>query len=109
MNTSKKTKRLPTQQDKSNAIDLFLNRLEQAFVFYFWVRKIRPAISKKLDAQHYVEAVQNACLQSTLICIRDLNDFFSNEKKKYESDLRAKDFDGYKSQGCFLVDSMREE
>ena len=61
------------------------------------------------DFQHEffkIETVKNACLQSTLMCIRDWDDFFSKKDEKNsrsrESDIRADGFLGYKSPGQFL-------
>jgi hypothetical protein len=105
----KKTGRVPTEEDKKRAVDLFLNRLEQTFVFYFWAKYIQPMLSKHLDFKHYIEAVQNACIQSTLICIRDLDDFFTTADKIFENDLRAQDFIGYKSLGSFLTEEERNK
>lgn len=99
--------RVPSEEDKKQAVDLFINRLEQAFALYFWAKYIRALLPKNSDFEHSIEVVQNACIQSTLICIRDLDDFFTKEKKKFENDLRAQDFIGYKSLGSFLTKEER--
>ena len=44
-----------------------------------------------------------------LICIRDLDDFFATTNKKFENDLRAQDFIGYKSPGNFLTDEEKNK
>ena len=103
----KRKSRVPSEENKRRAVDLFINRLEQAFAFYFWAKYVQPMLPKHSDLKHSIEVVQNACVQSTLICIRDLDDFFATTNKRFENDLRAQDFFGYKSLGSFLTDEER--
>jgi hypothetical protein len=108
----KKVGRVPTEKDRKQAVDLLINRLNQAFAIYFWMKTVRPMLATHSGFKNRnfeIETVQNACLQSTLMCIRDLDDFFTTKDKTWESDVRAKDFIGYKSTGSFLTDEERRK
>jgi hypothetical protein len=108
---ARKAERVPTEEDKTRAVDSVINRANQAFALYLWVRTVRPMLAthpKFQDGYFEIQTVKNACIQSTLICIRDLDDFFATDKERWESDVRASDFLGYESPGRFLTDEERD-
>ena len=52
--------------------------------------------------------IKNSCVESVLLSVRDLDDFFRpRTDKDRDSDLRASDFFGYQSPGPFLSDAER--
>ena len=65
-----------------------------------------PAISEN----HFeIVSIQNACVESVLMSVRDLDDFFApRTNKTHDSDVRASDFHGYVSPGRFLSDPQRD-
>jgi hypothetical protein len=68
MNKAKaKTRHVPSDEDKMQAVDLLINRLNQAFVLYFWVKTVRPMLAThpKFKDNHFgIGTVENACVQS---------------------------------------------
>ena len=116
MNKAKaKTRHVPSDEDKMQAVDLLINRLNQAFVLYFWVKTVRPMLAThpKFQDNHFgIGTVENACVQSLLINVRALDDFFAKQDEKNHQhrndDTHAYDFSGYKSPGCFLNQEERD-
>lgn len=57
-------------------------------------------------------AVKDACVESVLMSVRDLDDFFllraDKKRRSHESDIRAVDFFGYISRGAFLSNDERD-
>lgn len=111
-------KRVPLENEKLRAIDLLYNRLNQAFVLYFWVRRVQPMLaahSSFSDADFEIGTIHNACVASTLMSIRSLDDFFrlkeqrkDKKDKAHESDVHVTDFFGFQSSGSFLSETERE-
>ncbi len=56
-----------------------------------------------------IVTIKNACVESTLISVRDIDDFFRpRSANSRDSDLRSTDFDGYQSPGPFLSNPERD-
>lgn len=56
-----------------------------------------------------VVSIQNACAESVLMSVRDLDDFFApRTNRTHDSDVRASDFHGYISPGRFLSNAQRD-
>jgi hypothetical protein len=113
--TKAKMRRIPSYEDKMQAVELLINRLNQAFVLRFWVKTVRPMLATHPKFQdHYfgIGTVENACVQSLLINIRALDDFFAKPGEKNhqhrDDDTHAYDFPGYKSPGRFLTQEERD-
>src|SRR5438552_658038 len=103
---------VPTEDEKLRAFALLYNRLIRAFTLYFWKSRILPMLDVHAtfaDNQFEVESVRNACVESVLMSVRDLDDFFrpktTNDR---ESDFRAADFNGYTSPVPFLSAAERD-
>ena len=105
-------KRIPTDDEKLLAVSLLYNRLNRGFTLYRWFMEIRPmlAVHPRFSEEHFaVTTIQNACVESALMSVRDLDDFFRpRTKQTRDNDLRATDFDGYQSPGLFLSGPERE-
>ena len=110
-----KTTRIPTEDEKLRAVGLLYNCLNQAFVLYIWERRVRPMFAAHPNnsaANFEIDTVHNACVASTLVSIRSLDDFFrlpkygSDKKEKARnSDVHVTDFPSYKSPGPFLSEA----
>src|SRR6266542_2276482 len=90
---------VPSEDEKLSAFDLLYNRVIRAFTLYLWKTRILPMLAEHptfADNHFEVMSVQNACVESALMSVRDLDDFFrpktTNDRA---SDLRAADFNGY--------------
>jgi hypothetical protein len=98
--------RVPTDDEKLRAFDLVYNRLYRAFTLFIWIKRVHPMLAEHPRFQEEkmpVFSIKNACVESTLMSLRDLDDFFRpRTAKDRDSDLRATDFRGFKSPGAFL-------
>jgi len=99
-------KRIPTDDEKLRAVSLLYNRLTRGFSLYFWLTRIHPMLAEhpRFDEEKFaVITVRNSCVESVLLSVRDLDDFFHpRTEKNRDSDVRASDFEGYPSPSPFL-------
>jgi hypothetical protein len=79
-------------------------RFFQCFSLYIWIARVHPFIT---NPHPTVIAVKNAAVESSIMTVRDIDDFFSARKNRPD-DLRATDFGGYASTGSFLSKDERE-
>lgn len=114
MPTPKETKsatRITTKEEKIRAVRLLYNRLTRGFSLYLWRTRVHPMLTEHpgfSDEKFAVLAVKNACVESALLSVRDIDDFFRHRTSKTrDSDVRAEDFFGYRSPGPFLSDEER--
>jgi hypothetical protein len=75
---------------------------------------IAPALRKSGIHEDLIHAVNNASLESQLLFLRKLNEFFKHlpkekEKPLKEDDLRAEHYSGFESPGAFLSDPDEDE
>ena len=92
----------------------FGERLNRVFAYFFWVLEFwedsdlhdDPA---KNPRAWRLKSIHNACLDTSLIALRDLDDYLVPRSAKTKpDDLRASDF-GYKESHTFLTLSEREK
>jgi len=76
--------------------------------YYFWIRRIKPRCPQDEDLLRAYPAIDNATVESSLLSIRILDDFFGNVKKKSD-DVTASDFDSFPSATGFLTKDQRED
>jgi hypothetical protein len=76
--------------------------------YYFWMTRIRPKCPKDEALERAYPAIDNATIESSLLSIRILDDFFSVSKKKPD-DVIASDFDGSPASTAFLTKNQRED
>jgi hypothetical protein len=112
--TKAKMRRVPSYEEKMQAVELLINRLNQAFVLYFWVKTVRPMLAThpKFQDHHFgIRTVEHACVQSFLINVRALDDFFAKQDEKNhqhrDDDTHAYDFSSCKSLKRFLNQEER--
>lgn len=77
---------------------------------------IVPALRKSGIDEGLIQILNNSCLESQLLFLRKLNEFFKrlpDPKKKErplkQDDLRAEHYSGFKSPGAFLSDQDEDE
>jgi hypothetical protein len=75
---------------------------------YFWMTRIKPKCPKDEGLVRAYPAIDIATVESSLLSIRILDDFFGNSKKKSD-DLIASDFDGFPASTAFLTKDQRED
>ena len=107
-----KCARVATEAEKLHAVHLIYNRLHRGFTLYHWIRQVFPMLHEHprfQEASFEIFTVKNACVESTLLSVRDIDDFFRPRVVSDRgSDLRATDFYGFKSPGPFLFATERE-
>lgn len=74
--------------------------LDQVPSAFMWETYFANAFAASSVPQDGMEALRNATIESSLLSIRLLNDFFA--PRRYDTDIRAGDFVGYSSPGQFL-------
>ena len=92
------------REDAAEVWQDILARASQVFSYYhlYWLEVANPSLKSEL----YAVTVRNAALESSLMSIRDLDDFFGGNGKQ-KDDVIAADF-GYQSVGRFLATDERE-
>jgi hypothetical protein len=93
-----------SRQDAAEVWQDVLSRAFQVFSYYhwYWLEIENP----NLKTDNHSITVKNAALESSLMSIRDLDDFFGSSGKQ-KDDVIAADF-GYSSSGRFLSMDERE-
>jgi len=104
----------PTDDEKlARLLEHFAERLNLVFAYFFCTLEFEddedfagnPGTSNRTWA---LQTLQKACLHTTLVALRDLDDFFApRTEKSRQDDLRASDF-GYPGSLTFLGLSERE-
>jgi hypothetical protein len=80
----------------------FCTVLDQAPSAFVWESYFTKAFAKSPVPPDSREALRNATIESSLLSVRILNDFFA--PRRYPTDIRASDYSGYSSPGKFLTD-----
>lgn len=75
-----------------------LDQAPSAYVWESYFAKVFGQISIPPDS---LLALRNAAIESSLFSVRILNDFFA--PRRYPTDIRASDYNGYASPGPFLT------
>jgi len=100
----------PTAAQMDRAFELYYNRLFRFFVPYLWINRIPPIIETlpEFPAKHAaVVVVLNACVETALMGLRDLDDFFRpNRRNDKPNSIRASDF-GFRAPNRVLSFSER--
>jgi len=78
----------------------FCTVLDQVPSAFMWESYFSRAFAASSVPQNAMEALRNAAIQSSLLSIRILNDFFASPR--YPTDIRAEHYTGYSSPGQFL-------
>lgn len=94
----------------SPRLEYFAERLNLLFSYFFCVLEFEHdedflSETKKNDRAWALKTIQNACLHTTLIALRDLDDFFTPQSKL--DDIKASDF-GFNKDFSFLAKSERK-
>lgn len=79
-------------------------RIFQCFALLVWLVDIKPRLQEPVPRRR--KLVANATVESTLLAVRDLDDFFSADNGRDE-DIRATHY-GYASPGRFLTKDVRD-
>ena len=92
-----------TSPDLREAFEMFSRRLTGSFALYTWKMQLLPRLLPyREEIGPYISVGQDAAIQSSLVCIRSLDDFFLSPKEAhFEHDVLAHDF-GFKQVGSPL-------
>lgn len=88
-----------TEQLRGGARD-FCSVLDQVPAAFMWEFYFSSRIAAGSVGPNALEALRNATIESSLLSIRLLNDFFA--PRRYPTDIRAEDYPSYASAGQFL-------
>lgn len=94
---------VPNRAELEIAWEDFQSRVFQCFTQLVWIVDIRPRLQDPVPRRR--KLIANATVQSTLLAVRDLDDFFSTNDG-YSDDIRAAHY-GYMSPGQFLTSDER--
>lgn len=101
---------MPNKTAPPNRIELeaawgdLQSRMFQCFTQFFWILEIGPRLREAAPPAR--KLVANAVVESTLLAVRDLDDFFAKDRER-DGDIRAIHF-GYHSPGSFLTKDERD-
>ena len=88
------------------AVGLFYNRLFRCFVPYLWEKHVHPIVGLPPESptRHFaVLVIRNACVETALMGLRDLDDFFRPRQSEDGADaLRAVTMASEVFARCFL-------
>lgn len=106
-----------TDERLSPLMEYFGERLNRAFAYFLCVLEFEDDEDLHANPTYNsrawsLQTIKNACMDSTLIALRDLDDFFTERepaKRKPHNgdDIRALNF-GYKGSHAFLTQTERE-
>jgi hypothetical protein len=88
-----------TEQLRGGARD-FCAVLDQAPSAFVWESNFSHAFAENSVPADSLQALRNATIESSLLSIRILNDFFA--QRRFSTDIRAGEYQGYTSPGEFL-------
>jgi hypothetical protein len=93
----------PSQAELDKSVEDIIYVMDQCSTYFVWWVHIKPMLSQHPQPR-YVRIIQNGVIESTLLFIRKLNEFFKERPKvdEKDDDLRAYDFPGFKEVGTFL-------
>lgn len=103
---------MPNDETVSAQLEYFAERLNLVFSYFFCTLEFREdedfaGEPGKSDRTWALQTIQNACLHTTLIALRDLDDFLSPRSPRSKpDDLKASDF-GFPHSASFLAESER--
>ena len=100
----------PTPDELEQAFDDIGYVILQACVAHdLYHIEVVPVLREKGIAEDAISIVNNASLESRLLFLRKLNEFFERLPAKKEDDLRAEHYFGFQSPGPFLSDQDEAE
>lgn len=98
----------PSKEEAFQALPDILYVIDQCMAFHVWRQRVKPELEKfvghPLD-ESTVQIIENSTLESTLIFLRKLNEFFSKRhpQNKNDDSLRAYYFGDFIENGWFLT------
>ena len=97
-----------TNEEKERAWKLVRMRFLQVFTLLIWKTKGLDAMEKAGGSlkKGELQLLDNAALESTLMSLRDVDDFF-DAKAPRPDDLRATDFGAFQNMGSYLQPAER--
>lgn len=91
-----------TRDDLRQGLTHVLNTFDQAGAYYAW-QVVRKRYNIPESGDHLVSVVAQGSLESALVNLRALNDFFRPSLSN--DDIRAIEYPGYRTPGPFLSDA----
>jgi hypothetical protein len=112
-NIKKGNSMTPNKNEAFNAIPDLLYVIDQCKFIYDWSNKIRPSIPPDIfgeQTDNYIDLIHNSIVESTLMFVRKLNEFFSRrDQEKGNEALRASHFGDFPENGWFLTKKEFDE
>lgn len=104
----------PSDEELSPLLEHFTERLNRVFSYFFCILEFEEDPDLQNEPSNSsrawrLQTIHNACLDMTLLALRDLDDIFAPRSAGARfSDLRASDL-GYSSSGRFLTTTERKQ
>jgi hypothetical protein len=106
--------RTPDELERAIEAEIASAILQGCLAHQLYHAEVIPILRKNGVSEYTISALNNASLESQLLFLRKLNEFFEQLPKEKdrplkEDDLRAEHYFGFKSPGPFLKDSDEKE
>jgi hypothetical protein len=96
------------EQQKERAWKWVQIRFLQVFTVHIWNAKGKRALSNSGLRVGEIQLLENAALESTLMSLRDIDDFFDDVSASKPDDLRVADFGVFAHSGRYLTRTERQ-
>ena len=103
----------PSKEEAFKALPDILYVIDQCMASHVWGQRVKPILEGSvghLVDKSIVQIVENSTIESTLIFLRKLNEFFGTRPQNADDDaLRAYHFGDFKNNGWFLTKAESAE
>ena len=103
----------PSKEEAFRALPDILYVIDQCLATHLWGQRVKPIIEgcvEHLVDKPIIQIIENSTVESTLIFIRKLNEFFGTRPQNADDDaLRAYHFGDFKNNGWFLTKPEYDE
>lgn len=103
----------PSKEEAFKALPDLLYVIDQCMAYHVWALRIKPileGVGKRLVDDSVFQLIENSTIESTLIFLRKLNEFFGTRRQNPNDDaLRAYHFGDFKDNGWFLTKTEYDE
>lgn len=103
----------PSKEEAFKALPDLLYVIDQCMAYHVWVHRVKPILESsdlRLVDESVVQLIENSTIESALIFLRKLNEFFGTRPQNPNDDaLRAYHFGAFGDNGWFLTKPEYDE
>lgn len=102
---------MPTVKERQIALDRLHTRVTQCFTLLIWRNRARPVLQLVPGfGDENLSLLQNAAIETSLLSVRALNEFFRPRTRQTRADdVVADDYPGFSTPGPFLTEVEARE